>query len=428
MRNTTAASVASSAAHERPPPRPASSLRSLVVAVVAVVCASYVADAALISYTYHHQAEPAIFASFSTSNTSVNFTHITVDPSTGRLYAGAVNWLYQFSADLTLEQQVRTGPVDDSPFCSPTDCSGVEPSLVRPINNYNKVLVIDHDSRMLIVCGSVHQGSCRRHRLDDIRVSEPLVGMPVAANDENSSTVAFVGPARYFGNAPSKVLYVAASNSRLGPYRDMVPAISSRYLESGSRLFNIIEKSFTDTARVDISFHMRDYYLVKYIYGFHSNEFVYFATVQRKSHLRALEEWGYVTRLARVCASDAGFHSYTEITISCTANGVDYNLLQDAIVTKAGVNLADDLRVERGSDILIGVFAAGKDHTNARFASSSAICLFPLVDIEQVITIGLTHTSVSHRLTNRTRARISPLACIEIDGGETVERWWIDGA
>ena len=360
-----------------------SSLKLMVTCLLVTAMCISCSDGALISYKYHQTAEPAIFASFSTSNASVNFTHVTVDPSTGRLYAGAVNWLYQFSADLTLEQQVRTGPVDDSPLCSPSDCSGVEPSLVRPTNNINKVLVIDPDSRMLLVCGSVHQGSCRRHRLDDIRVSEPLIGMPVAANDENSSTVAFVGPARYFGNTPSKALYVAASNSRLGPYRDMVPAISSRYLESGSRLFNIIEKSFTDTARVDISFHLRDYYLVKYIYGFHSNEFIYFATVQRKSHLQALEEWGYVTRLARVCASDAGFHSYTEITISCSSRGVDYNLLQDAIVTKAGANLAYDLRIERGSDVLIGVFSASKDHTNSRYSLSSAICIFPLVDIEQ---------------------------------------------
>ncbi|KAI1278743.1 Plexin-B [Halotydeus destructor] len=340
-------------------------------------------EGALISYTYYRDDEPAIYASFSTPDSVVNFTHMTLDASTGRLYVGASNWLYQFNADLTLEHRVRTGPVEDSAQCSPSDCGGVEGHLVRETNNINKVLVIDTDSRMLVVCGSVHQGSCKRHRLDNIRYFEPEVGMPVAANDENSSTVAFVGPARYFGNTAIKVLYVAASNSRLGPYRDMVPAISSRYLEAGSRLFHIIEKSFTDTARVDISFHLRDYYLVKYIYGFHSNDFVYFATVQRKSSLHALEEWGYVTRLARVCASDAGFHSYTEITISCSSHGRDYNLLQDAHVTKAGPSMADDLRIERGSEVLVGVFVESKDHTNLRMSSHSAVCIFPLVDIEQ---------------------------------------------
>lgn len=268
--------------------------------------------------TLQQDHEPAIIASFTTSNISINFTQITVDPVTGYIYVGASNWIYQFNDNLTLEVAVETGPVRDNPLCSPSDCDGVNPHAVRNIeriNNINKVLVIDPVSRMLIACGSVHQGSCRRHRLNDIGQREELVPVPVASNDENSSTVAFVGPARYFGAYPTPVLYVASTNSRLGPYRDMVPAISSRWLEPGSRLFNIIEKSFSDNARVDISTHLRDYYLVKYIYGFYSGDYIYFATVQRKSHLRILEEWGYITRLARICMSDAGFHTYTEITL-----------------------------------------------------------------------------------------------------------------
>lgn len=326
-----------------------------------------------------------LMASYGTSAASINFTHVAVDPVTGRVYIGATNWLYQFSADLKLEFAARTGPVDDSPSCSPSDCSGVDPSTVRSTKNVNKVLVVDQETRMLVVCGSVRQGSCRRHRLDDVReVDKDMAGIPVAANDENSSTVAFIGPAGYLGagSKSTSVLYVGATHTRLGPYRDMVPAISSRSLEPGPRMLDIIEKSFSDTARVDISFQLRDYFLVKYVYGFHSSNFVYFATVQKKTHFRALEEWGYVTRLARICDSDAGYHTYTEITIQCTSDGVDYNLLQDATVIKAGSKLADDLRIERGTDVLMGVFAVSEGHSN-RASSSSALCLFPLQDIEQ---------------------------------------------
>ncbi|RWS18010.1 plexin-B-like protein [Dinothrombium tinctorium] len=330
--------------------------------------------------------EPPIYASYTTSNRNVNFTHLITDKITGRVYIGATNWIYQFNDDLKLEHSFQTGPVKDSPNCSPSDCSSVDPNNIKPTNNVNKVLVIDPEARMLIVCGSVHQGSCRRHKLEDIRQAEPLIPLPVSANDENSSTVAFVGPAHYFENTVSAVLYVAVTNSRLGPYRAEVPAISSRSLETGPRLFSVIEKSFTDTARVDISYHLRDYYLVKYIYGFHSEDFVYFATVQRKSHLRALEEWGYVTRLARVCISDAGFHSYAEITLECTArDGTDLNILQDAAVVKAGANLAEHLRVEKGSNVLIGVFAASKDHT-MKLSSSSGLCIYPLTHIESKFT------------------------------------------
>lgn len=335
---------------------------------------------------HHLEYEPAIFASYTTTNKSINFTHVEFDPNSGRIYIGASNWIYQFSPNLTLEVAVQTGPIRDNPFCSPGDCHGVEANIVQLVNNINKVLVIDPHSHMLIACGSAHQGSCQRHRLSDISQREELVTVPVASNDENSSTIALVGPARYFGPHTTPVLYVAATYSRLGPYRDMVPAISSRSLESGSRLFNIIEKSFTDSARVDISSHLRDYYLVKYIYGFHSGDFIYFATVQRKSHLRALEEWGYITRLARICVSDAGFHTYTEVTLQCLSmDGTDFNLMQDAVVIKAGADLADDLRIERGSHILVGVFATSKDHT-AKASAYSAMCIYPLSEIEQKFT------------------------------------------
>ncbi|RWS31673.1 Plexin-B-like protein [Leptotrombidium deliense] len=325
--------------------------------------------------------EPPIHTFYATANKNINFTHLISDKVSGRVYVGAVNWIYQFTNDLKLEFAFQSGPVKDSPFCSPSDCSSVDVNNIKPTNNVNKVLVIDPEASMLIVCGSVHQGSCRRHKLEDIRKAEPLVQVPVAANDENSSTVAFIGPARYSGSSTSLALYVAVTNSCLGPYRSEVPAVSSRSLDSG-QLFTVIEKSFPDSARVDINFHLRDYYLVKYVYGFHSRDFVYFATVQRKSSLRALEEWGYVTRLARICDSDPSFHSYAEITIQCfSQDGVDLNILQAAVVVRVGSNLANKLRVEKGSHLLIGVFASSKDHTT-KVSSNSGICMFPLSKIE----------------------------------------------
>ena len=335
---------------------------------------------------FDEESFPHVSTVFSTTNPAINFTHLTMDSETGRVYVGATNWIYQLNNNLSLESGVKTGPVDDSPNCSPTDCQEVDSSLLRVTKNTNKILVIDPSSRMLIVCGSVHQGSCRRHSLSDVRSVEPLVGVPVAANDENSSTIAFVAPARYglsSSSQTSSVLYVAASNSKIGPYRDVVPAISSRSLESGSKLFSIIEKSFTDTARVDIEYHLRDYFLVKYITGFSTKDFVYFATVQRKSPFRALEEWGYISRLARVCASDAGYHTYTEMTISCIGpDGTDYNLLQDATVVKTGSVLSRSLGIRDNEDVLIGTFAASKDHSTVA-SSRSAVCVFPLSDIER---------------------------------------------
>lgn len=248
-------------------------------------------------------------------------------------------------------------------------------------NNYNKILAIDADSKQLIVCGSLDQGSCRRHQLGQLSNFTDSIPLPVAPNDEHSTSVALV--VRQSRDRNAQILYVAATNSRLGPYRDMVPAISARYLEPSARSMQIIERSFTDLARVDISSELRDYYLVNYVHSFQHGEFVYFAQVQRRSPLRQLEEWGYISRLARICQSDLSFQSYTELTLECKLGSVNYNLMQDAQIAPAGSVLAKELKLRSGSQsmVLVASFAQSKDHTT-RSSSKSAICLFALDKIE----------------------------------------------
>lgn len=312
-----------------------------------------------------------VVASWNTPNETVTFQHMATDPMSGRVYVGAMNWLFQFDAALRLEQSVQTGPVNDNIMCFPGACADSE---LSPADNSNKLLVVDESSRRLLVCGSVYQGACRRRELDDIARAEDLVPLPVAANDADSSTVAFVGPARYKGYQ-YEVLYVATTNSRLGPYRELVPAICSRSLEEGRRLFSVIEHSFSAISRVDISSQLRDYYLVNYVYGFHSGDFIYFATLQLRSFLRVQAEFGYVSRLARVCVSDSRYDSYVETTLQCLGpDGRDYNLLQDAHLVRG-----------EPTDMLVGVFAASADHTD-QSSGRSAVCVFSMAEVEQRFT------------------------------------------
>lgn len=338
-----------------------------------------------------------------------NFTHLVLDPRTDRLFIGATNYLLKFDSNLRLIQKTKTGPVDDSPQCSPTDCFSIDSKEIKPLNNFNKILLLDSVQRQLIVCGSVKQGACYELSLDDDNIDQQtfnnrqspdlilneanLIKVPVAANDENSSSVAFIGPANY-GQEQSRVMYVAVTNTKLGNYRELVPAISARSINQDP--FRIIESSFTDSARVDISSHLRDYYLVHYIYGFHYHDQIYFAQVQKRSHLRTQEELGYHTRLSRICASDAGFQSYTEITLECILDGegktINYNVLRAATIAKVGTNLADGLGLKskstsmnsgsNGYEVLLGVFSLAKDHSS-RFGDQSAVCAFSMADIER---------------------------------------------
>lgn len=338
-----------------------------------------------------------------------NFSHLALDARTDQLYIGATNYLLKFDSNLRLLAKFRTGPVEDSPQCSPTDCFSIDSKEIKPTNNFNKLLLVEPVQRQLIACGSVKQGACyelpldeedtessnrqRTSKSNDFILSETsLIKVPVAANDENSSSIAFIGPANY-GHEKARAMYVAVTNTKLGNYRELVPAVSARSISSQDP-FRIIESSFTDTARVDISSHLRDYYLVHYVYGFHHHDQIYFAQVQKRSHLRTQEELGYHTRLSRICASDAGFQSYTEITLECHVESegrtINYNVLRAATLAKVGTNLADGLGLRsksmnsgsNGYEVLLGAFSLARDHSS-RHGDHSAICAFSMSDVER---------------------------------------------
>lgn len=169
----------------------------------------------------------------SLSRRQTNFSHLLVDPIRSHLYVGGTNYVLQLDLQLNLLRRLRTGPLLDSAHCSPTDCSGVDSKDIRLTNTYNKALLFEPSGSQLIACGSSKQGACFRWNLEgfdasarsgpvarhpplELAVTEQmLVKVPVAANDENSSTVAFVGPAHYDQPA-SNVLYVAVTNTKLG--------------------------------------------------------------------------------------------------------------------------------------------------------------------------------------------------------------------
>ncbi|KAL6954921.1 hypothetical protein U1Q18_045639 [Sarracenia purpurea var. burkii] len=144
-------------------------------------------------------------------------------------------------------------------------------------------------------------------------ISAKFVPISIAANDDHSSTYAFIGPEQYNQWKQSNVLYVGTTFTNQGDYREDVPAISSRNLDTLD--FALISFSQQSLLKIDVKY--RDHFLVKYVYGFNSSDFAYFVIVQKQSHLPGQEELGYVTRLARVCINDANYDSYTEVTLQC---------------------------------------------------------------------------------------------------------------
>lgn len=304
------------------------------------------------------------------------FTHLAYDKKRSILYAGATNRILQLNENLSIISQALTGPKDDSPQCHTSGCpDDVE---TQPINNHNKILIVNHIDDTLIACGSIRQGACEIYNLSKFTDKPKFISIPLAANDEYSSTYAFIGPSRYVSWKKDDILYVGTTFTNVGDYRHDVPAISSRKLDD----LNYAEFSIQQSI-INIDVKYRDHFLVDYVYGFNSSEYAYFAIVQKKSHLA--EEAGYVTRLARICITDSNYDSYTEVTIQCKVDNsnIDYNILRDAKITMAGQKLSQQLGIKRDDHVLIAVFSPSKEITNQP-ESKSAMCIYSLKDIEDV--------------------------------------------
>ena len=173
---------------------------------------------------------------------------------------------------------------------------------------------------------------CRLRSLGNISHFESRVREPVVANDAIASTVAFIGP-----GPPGQVLYVGVTFTDKGPYRSEVPAISSRSLESGS-LLEIAATAVTTGTRMFINSLAREKYPINYIYGFSSQGFSYFLTIQ----MEQINASPLQSKLVRVCQDDPDYYSYTEIPIKCYS---DDHLVQAAYVAKPGEKLAAELGI-----------------------------------------------------------------------------------
>ncbi|XP_049284927.1 plexin-A2 isoform X3 [Anopheles funestus] len=304
-------------------------------------------------------------------NSTLN--HLAVDRSTGSVYVGAVNKLYQITNDLNILTVVTTGPQNDSYQCTILECPGG--AVKTPMDNVNKMLLIDSNAKNLIVCGSLFQGICHIRNLHNISIVEQEVLEAVVANTANASTVAFIAPGPPLTSAENNVLYVAVTFTGNSPYRSEIPAVSSRSL-ARDRLFQLAASAVTTGTRLFVNNYARETYIINYVYGFSSERFSYFLTTQYKSssHYASKER---ITKLVRICQDDSHYHSYTEIPVDCTSkDGTKFKTVSAAYVGKPGHELAQSLEITTNDDVLFAVF-------DAPSANKSALCVYSLKAIRK---------------------------------------------
>lgn len=366
-----------------------------------------------------------------------------------RVYIGAVNKIYQLSSDLKLEAQAIMGPAPDDYECPVTRyCPNIErkpmdyynkvlviytpnsihqtpPTMTatfpfNPTQNrlssssypYSSSLSsssspftpflsssslqssqsqiipqqLQHQAPILISCGTLYQGSCALHNLDNITNYDIPANESVVANSPNASTVAFIAPGPY---RSSPALYVGASYTGLGPYNTEVPAVSSRSLLPES-IFNFVSSNVASGTRLTVNSLSKDRFPITYVHGFSSRNFSYFVTVQKKS---ATSPKPFITKLVRVCQKDVNYHSYVEVPLDCRVfNRVDaytdYNLAQAAYVGYPGLKLAQSLGITIYDEVLYVAFAKSKNKRDIYNEPSqeSALCVYSLPSIRRIFT------------------------------------------
>lgn len=315
------------------------------------------------------------------------FLHLTINDYTGQVYVGAVNRIYQLNPALVLETSADMGPRDDSPECPVTRlCVSV---TKRPTDYWNKALVIDYPQSRLISCGSLYQGICSVHRLDNVSQYETPANESVVANNATASSVAFIAP------GPPKlsrmhVLYVGVSYTGNGPYRSDVPAVSSRSLDNNS-MFSTAATGVTTGTRLLVNSLARERYPIHYVHGFFSRGFSYFVTVQKKFTEMPRP---FISKLVRICQKDVNYYSYTEIPLVCRSpDGMDYNLAQAAFTGKPGSELALSLGITAQDEVLYVVFAKSRDESDIfnRPSPNSALCVYALSAIHRKFTQNIQH-------------------------------------
>ncbi|KAG1683403.1 Plexin-A2 [Nymphon striatum] len=344
----------------------------------------------LYSSCFHCNANSIVNTFEGTQGEDEIFNHLIVHDNTSKVYIGAVNRLYQLSPDLQLGRQAVTGPQLDNYDCPVSSISRRTKKLTdnwmcpdinkKLTSNWNKVLLIDYSHAALIACGSLFQGVCAVHKLDDISSFEIPQKEAVVANNSTASTFAFIAPGPV-KNPETHVINVGATYTNNGPYRSDVPAVSSRSLAPGN-IFRIASMTVTTATRLRVNSLAREHYFITYVYGFSSHGYSFFVTYQKKD---TLKKDMYISKLIRICQNDTDYYSYTEIPLECHgANGTDYNLVQAAFLGKPGSDLAVQLGITVQDDVLYAVFAksAKEQHVYNKPGSNSALCVYSMKDIQ----------------------------------------------
>ncbi|XP_077565510.1 plexin-B2-like isoform X2 [Stigmatopora nigra] len=301
------------------------------------------------------------------SDTSIN--NVVRDGRTGRLYVGAVNAIYQLSADLRTESRVETGPRRDNRQCTPPITDACEEAVES--DNHNKLLLVHGAQERLVACGSLFRGICSLVNLS--RVEQVLYFVDnkgektyVASTDHGISVV---GVMSYFTKDRDNFTVFMVAKGYGG--HDSTKLISTRILRDYGE-WNVFENV------VDASSVQANPFVLRYQHDFRlafkDGSFVYFLF----SRTLGVQDSKNVTFVARMCEDDQSYYSYTELQLNCSAAN-KFNKVQAAYVSTPGEVLAQNLsRSGRYGPVLASDKVLFVAFSSDREPGGSAVCMYPV--------------------------------------------------
>ncbi|XP_042521956.1 macrophage-stimulating protein receptor [Dipodomys spectabilis] len=311
------------------------------------------------------------------------------------LFIATRNRLHVLGADLQSIQSLATGPVGDPGCQTCTSCGPVTPGPLGDTDTL--VLVVDPGLPALISCGSSLHGRCFLYELEPqgtaLHLSTPACLFSPEHNSPEDCPDCVASPlgtkVTLVEQGQASYLYVASSLDPVVAASFSPRSVSIRRLKADASGF---QPGFP--ALSVLPKHLASY-PIKYVHSFHAGDYVYFLTVQPISVTST--PGALQTRLAQLNAVEPELSDYRELVLDChfapkrrrrTSQGTQsYPVLQAAHSAPVGAQLAAELSISEGHEVLFGVFVAGKDG-GPTTGPKSVVCAFPIHLLDFMIKTG----------------------------------------
>uniref|UniRef100_A0A8K9WZB2 Plexin D1 n=1 Tax=Oncorhynchus mykiss TaxID=8022 RepID=A0A8K9WZB2_ONCMY len=346
---------------------------------------------------------------FASQNQTNNFV---VDEVSRKVYLATVNMVYQLNGTLSVEVEKRTGPVEDNLLCHAPQLPQAPCEHPKSLtDNFNKLLELDREQGVLVVCGSVYQGFCELRKMENI--SEIAVEFPphgektvfpsmlnIAANHPNASTVGLIfrshgGNTRLLVGATytgAGTQFFPKNHSKEDLRFENTPEIAIRSLNINdlSRLFTYDINPSEDNV-FKIKQEVKQKNKLNFVHAFIQKTYAYIAINNDANMGHKQSQPNSI--LARICLDTENTRkstsesrklteSFIQMPLQCGYNGNIYNRLVSVhpaeIHSRSGEGLESHL---------FGVFTKSD--------RKSALCAFRFSDIEEEIRQGRRNCSNS---------------------------------